>query len=512
MNYSSKHIIILAAILLAVGLTYLKLPSAYFCAYDDFLEVHRAAFEDTREPARVFTTTHFTSYKYRPLNRGINLLTYWAGDGNSRYFRTRNVVCHLLNAALVYLIAWLLFRSISISGVAALLFGLHPLANQAVSGAVMTNTAAHSMFLIALVAFLLSLKPGKIRFVWLAIALLFGWLSLLTYEAAVVAYPLMFSYLLVRLLFEKRWVVGRGYTAALTFGSLMFLGSYYLIHSRFVPYSATKAIPAFNTMLENVALYVGALLLPIDPVLAHSWFGTPLPTIIQVRGAGLLLPTAIVLVLAAIAFLIWVPIRLKGRRLQDAKWSEQVFVVISGIAVLAPLIVFADKASETYLYLAVAFGAILFVSILHQILKPVQSRRGRVAFIVIVATLSISYASATWVRNRLVQQCGLTADRIMTTLHQDNLKEGIWFIWLSPVPGEPRSNRYGMYGWRGVDTIGESAVEAAAQLANNNEMLAATVLTPEKFAGACRNSRDVCFTVHEDGTTDQLRPTMTSGR
>ncbi len=86
MNQSLKHVTILAAILLATGLTYSRLPSAYFCAYDDFLEVHRAAFEDTREPAKVFTTTHFTSYKYRPLNRGINLLTYWAGDGTVQLF------------------------------------------------------------------------------------------------------------------------------------------------------------------------------------------------------------------------------------------------------------------------------------------------------------------------------------------------------------------------------------------------------------------------------------------
>ena len=511
MNHSLKHVAILAAILLAVGLTYLRLPSAYFCAYDDFLEVHRAAFEDTREPARVLTTTHFSSYKYRPLNRGINLLTYWAGDGDSSYFRTRNVLCHLLNVMLVYLIAWLLLRSVSISGVAALLFGLQPFANQAVSGAVMTNTAAHSMFLIALVAFLLSLKPGKIRFVWLGLALLFGWLSLLTYEAAVVAYPLMFSYLIIRLLFERRWVVSRGYTAALTLGSFIFLGAYYLMHSRFVPYSATKAIPSISIMVKNTILYVGALLLPIDPVLSHSWFGTPLPSDIELRN-GPLLWAVIVVALAVTIFVIAALIGRKGRLLQDPKLPANLFVITSGIAVLSPLIVFTDKASETYLYLAVAFCWILFSSILYQVLRPVENSRRRLIFMVIVATLSVSYASATWVRNSLVQRCGLTANRIVSTLQRDNLKEGIWFIWLAPVAGEQRSNRYGMYGWRGIDTVGETAVEAAAQLANHNKMLAATVLTPEDLARACRNSRDICFTVHEDGTTDQVKQTMASGR
>lgn len=512
MKQSLKHATILTAILLATGLTYLRLPTAYFCAYDDFLEVHRAAFEDTREPARVFTTTHFTSYKYRPLNRGINLLSYWAGHGDSRYFRTRNVLCHLLNVVLVYLIAWLLFRSVLISGTAALLFGLHPLANQAVAGAVMTNTAAHSMFLFALAAFLLSLKPGKARFVWLGLALLSGWLSLLTYEAAVVAYPLMFSYLVIRFLFERRWAVGRAYTAALTLGSLLFLGTYYLIHARFVPYSATKAIPTIGTMLKNAAMYVGALLLPIDSVLANSWFGTPLPSDIQLSGTAPILWAASLVALAVMAFLIWALIRLKRRGLQDPEWQERVFVGTGAIAVIAPLILFADKASETYLYLAVALVAILFASVMRQILKPGENNRGRIAFVVIVTTLSISYASATWVRNSLVQRCGMAANRIVTTLQRDDLRNGLWFIWLAPVPGEPGSNRYGMYGWRGIDTVGVTAVEAAAQLANNNEMLAATVLTPEGLARGCRNSRDVCFAVHGDGTADEVKPTVASGR
>ncbi len=270
----------------------------------------------------------------------------------------------------------------------------------------MTNTAAHSMFLIALAAFLLSLKPGKTRFVWLGLALLSGWLSLLTYEAAVVAYPLMFSYLIIRFLFRRQWPVSRAYTAALTLGSLLFLGAYYLIHARFVPYSATKAIPSIGTMLKNAAMYVGALLLPIDSVLANSWFGTPLPSDIQLSGTGPILWAASFVALAVIAFLIWALIRLKSRGLRDPEWPEKLFVLTGAIAVIAPLIVFADKASETYLYLAVAFVAILFASVLRQILKPGENNRGRIAFVVIVATLSISYASATWVRNSLVQRCG----------------------------------------------------------------------------------------------------------
>ena len=46
-----------------------------------------------------------------------------------------------------------------------------------------------------------------------------------------------------------------------------------------------------------------------------------------------------------------------------------------------------------------------------------------------------------------------------------------------PRAGEPGSHRYGMYGWRGVDTIGYTAVESAVQLVNGNETLKARVMT-----------------------------------
>ena len=511
MNQSLKHIALLAAILLLTGLIYSKLPTAYFCAYDDFLEVHRAAFEDTHEPSRVWTTTHFDSYKYRPLNRGINLLTYWAGDGDATYFRTRNVLCHLLNIVLIYLLAWLLFRGIVISGTAAFLFGLHPLANQAVAGAVMTNTAAHSMFLIAILAFLFSIRRTRLQFIWLVLPLFAGWLSLLTYEAAVVAYPLMFAYLVIRFLATRKWPVTRAYTVALSLGSLFFFGVYYLIHARYVPYTATRAIPSVTVMLRSSAMYAGALLSPIDFVLANAWFGVPLPSEISFSTMAKIL-WVVPIVLAVLVGLIWYLLKRLKVQVVDRQWPEELFVAVAALSVLLPLILFTDKASETYMYLAVGFGAVLFASILRRLLNPSETVRGRIVFVVLVAMLSVSFACATFVRNSLVARCGTTASRIVTTMQRDKLRNGPWFIWLAPVPGEPQSHRYGMYGWRGVDTVGVTAVEAAAQLANGNKMLAATVLSPEALRNRCAGSRDVCFAVHADGKTDEINSTVANGR
>jgi hypothetical protein len=505
MTRATKHILILVAVLAATTFVYAKLPTAYFCAYDDFLEVHRAAFEDTREPKRVFTTTHFESYKYRPLNRGLNLLTYWFRDGEASNFRTRNVLFHLLNVVLIYALAWLLFHNRLVAGTAALLFGVHPLANHAVVGAVMTNSAAHSLLLLSIVSFIISTRNQTLnRYLLLMLALLCGWLSLLTYEAAIVAYPLMFAYLGVQFFATRRWPVTRAYTIFLTLGCLVFAGLYYLIHTWYVPYSAKKAMPHLAIMLKSTAMYAAGLLMPIDPVMANTWFGTPLPSDIDVSlGSPLIRTVAVAGVLVAAA-LIWFVVKYRRDRLISHEWPAQLFVAVSGIAVIAPLIIFTDKPSETYMYLLVAFAMLLFASILVQLIGPRASKRGRIIFAVIVGALAISYGTATWVRNSRVENCGETAGAIVNALEQDRFKHGFWFIWLAPAPGEPGSHRYGMYGWRGVDTIGYTAVESAVQLVNGNEALRARVATPEALEAGCRNAWDACFIVHDDGRVDEV--------
>ena len=506
MTHSTKHILILAAVLAATSFVYAKLPTAYFCAYDDFLEVHRAAFEDTREPSRVFTTTHFESYKYRPLNRGLNLLTYWFRDGEASNFRTRNVLFHLLNVILIYALAWLLFHNRLVAGTAALLFGVHPLANHAVVGAVMTNSAAHSLLLLSILLLIISTRTKTFScYLWLVLSLLCGWLSLLTYEAAVVTYPLLFAYLGIQFLATRRWPVSWAYTAVFTLGCLVFSGLYYLIHTWYVPYSAKKAVPSLAIMIKSTAMYAVGLLLPVDPVMANTWFGTPLPSDIEVSLGSPLIRVVMVVGMVVVAAVVWLVVKFRRDRLVSHEWPAQLFVAVCGIGVIAPLIVFTDKPSETYMYLLVAFAALLFASILVQLLGPRASQRGRIIFAVIVGTLAISYGAATWVRNGRVARCGETAKDIVTSLQQERFKNGVWFVFLAPAAGEPGSHRYGMYGWRGVDTIGYTAVESAVQLVNGNESLKARVMTPDELKTACGIPHGTCFIVHENGKVDEVK-------
>ena len=190
-----QHVILLTIIVAAVTFIYAHVTQAYFCAYDDFIEIHRAAFkEDSREPSRIFTTSHFNSYKYRPLNRAITLLTYSVGQDNPIFFRIRNVGFHLLNVILVYTLGWVLFRSYAVSAIGALLFGLHPLANQTIIGAVWSNTIAHATVLLAVIMFIISARCKRLWPVWLIGSLVTGCFSLLLYDTSIIVFGLMCIY------------------------------------------------------------------------------------------------------------------------------------------------------------------------------------------------------------------------------------------------------------------------------------------------------------------------------
>lgn len=504
MKFLSKHLLIASAIIFIVGLTYLRIPSTYFCGYDDFIEVHRAAFEDSNDSRRVFTTSHFSSYKYRPLNRGLNLLTYWLGDGSATFFRARNVLFHLANVLLVYLLGWVLFGRILVSGAAALLFGLHPLANQPVVGAVMTNSAAHACFLLALVTFMMSLRRPKYRLALLTFALFSGWLSLLTYEAGIVIFPLLITYTVV-CFFQREKLINRRYFVVIIFGSIFLVGIYFWMRSSFVPYSAREAVPSITVLLKNALMYAGALLLPVDSVLANEWLGTPLPSQIEMSLSSRVWWLIVLCALFTLAIVIWLIRSAFGRRLLASIQLNHLFLMLAILATIAPLLVFTNKASETYIYLPVAFAALSFSSIMQVVFAAGHVRSSNIAFLAIVLLLSVLFGSATWVRNRRVVRCGVTAHRIFSSLRQDKLKDGSWFIRLAAVADEPKSEPYGMYGWRGLDTIGATAVQPAVQLANGNRLLNATIVAPEFLRQDCSESHDLCISVHEDGRVQLMQ-------
>jgi hypothetical protein len=511
-RFGLKHLLLVIAVIVTVGIVYVKVPGTYFCAYDDFIELHRAAFEDSEDHSRIVTTSHFDSYRYRPLNRAVNFITYRADDANPEFFRTRNLTFHLLNVILIYLLAWKLFGSIRISSVGALLFGLHPLANQTIIGAVDTNSMSHAAFLGALLMLMRSVD--SIRWpMWLTGSIFSGWLGLMAYDSGIVVFALMFLWLILN------WTSVRERLNHTRFLMLFFvvsgslLTSYFLLRQLYVPQGLTRAasdLPSGGIILKNSIMYIGSLLLPIDVVLANQWLNTPLPSEIPFTMSWAILSFACLAVIGIGLGVLWFP-WLKTH-ISGVNYKAVIFLLAGIFAPLLPVLVLQSRPSETYLYLPVGFYAVLLSYGLAKASGEAGRSKPPSFYIPAVIVLIALFSSGTWVRNDRVFNCGQTARRILYELPQELLRTGQWKVSFANVAGESGTRRYGFYGFRGVDTIGHGApanwaITSALQLVFKNDLLIGEIVDPQQLIANCRATQDsnhLCVWVHSDGRLESV--------
>jgi len=508
-SHCAKYISILFVVLFIVSIPYLPLTQAYFLGYDDFNNIYRAAFEDTRQPSIIFTAPHFKSTKYRPLDRAMIFITYHLGHGSPVAFRARNLLFHLLNCSVVFGFGMLLFDSVLIGALGAALFGLNPLAHQAVAGAVWTNTAAASMALIAVVLGLWSYRATKHELRWLILAIIIVWIGVYIYEPVIVAPVIIFLYFALDTLFLRRLHVGKSWIWTLLLLSTAVVGSMVAIRTIVMP-GVFQPAGSPAAIAKNTAMYVIALLLPVDPLLANQWFGTPLVSEAPLDGISTRL-TAIIAV-CCLAFLAFVPFLLRHSIRKHASSlcsMPRIFLLGAVCLSILPLLVFNDHASETYMYVPVAFAMLLLASILSDLrcLRPA-------IFYVVVALLFASFGCAVWGRSQRVIHSAAIAQRTLSGLPTANWRQGEWRIRLANAPGYPLPHRYGLYTYRGLDTIGTGtgngilAVQHALQLQTGNEQgVFVDVLSADKMSQSCNPAKAItepCYWVYPDGRVEQF--------
>jgi hypothetical protein len=487
-------------IVFAAMFFFAKSSSAYFCGYDDFGETHRAVFEDSGNPLRIFTTTHFGSTKYRPLNRLSTLLLWKIGDGSPLPFRIRNLFFHLICVLAVYGIALRWTRQHHIALVAGLLFCLEPVANQNISAAVFTNTAAYALLLTGFLLFLIWAESN--RRVWLAFSLLLVLIGMFWYEPVIVVFPMMVAYLFL----EKRGsdrLIARKEALGFFGGSLLVLLVFASIRS-LVVHGGNPLVP-FQTMIHNAILYTGGLLAPVDVVAANQLFGYPLPPELHLGRKILdpLLSVGVALVLGLFALS-----RVPG--LRDAVRSLDkglvLFLTLSIPFALAPFILFTPHPSETYLYLPAALYCILLSTLLSAL------RPSKIIYRSAVGLILLSFGIGTWIRNQRVVECGQTARYIISGLPVTQWTKGTWYIQLSDFPGEELPPRYGIYAYQGLATIDPgdpdtgNGAQNALQLATGNMELKARVISPAEMGASCAIP-DTCFEVSRSGSVRAIKPT-----
>jgi hypothetical protein len=508
-NRGAKQILLLLVICLVTVAVYAKVTGAYFCAYDDFLVLHQAEFEDSRDPSHIFTTPHWNSPKYRPLNRLVSLWTFRASGDDALLYRVRNLSFHLVNVGLLYALAWLMFRSIAVSAVAATLFALHPLANQSVIGATWTNTVAHSLFLLALVVLFISLKAVR----WaslLILSLLIAWAALLTYDPDITVLPLMGVGLAIYLYRSGRSDSSRMIALFCALSGAL-LAAYIVLRWLFVPRGWSQAAtdaPGLAAIAKNTLMYVFALMTPLDPVLAHAWLKTPLPSEIVV-GPRLLIAAGLAATLSLLMLGFAVRYFAKrGNRPRNVDWAAVMFLICATAAPLAPVLVFQSHSSETYLYLSAAFFALLLAYLTRVATTSISATNGSAIYTVVMIALVLEFSAATWVRNNRVVQCAATALRIVYSLPRELSAGGPWSISFLTSPESGLSRPYGFYAYEGIRTIGDDdqTLTAAVQVKYGSTLVTAKAVPPGEIPQRCRRTSkdEICIRVYADGKLETI--------
>ncbi len=494
-----QHLIFAGLLVVIVASVYARVSGAWFCGYDDFNELHRAAFEDSSAPVRMLTATHFVGYMYRPVTSGLQYFTWNVFKHNPSAFRVRNLAMHVVSVVMLYGIVWLLVGSRVSAACAALLFGVHPIANENIVVAIWTNATAYALFFTSFFAFLHSVRmlrqAGNWR-PWLLASLVFAFPAIFTYEPTIVVFALMALYLAI---FRVARTPSRTYLVTLFAGIgaelMLFFIARHLVVTQPAPLNSLAVIA------RNGVMYALALFVPVDFVFANATLGTPLPNAMRFTPKILA-----VLLIAALLFIVAAVLLVRGRmgaaRLSNADRATLTFLAAATPLGVLPLLLFREHPSEHDLYPCLAFYCALLSIVFYKLL------RYRAIYGALVVSLAVLFTSATLVRNDRVVQCAAVAQRIVSRLPLALWSRGDWLVKLAPEPPQTLWRPYALYDVAGLLTLevpesGVSGAEDAVQILTHNERVQVEIVSATSMASGCRRA-GTCFWVSSSGSVTDV--------
>lgn len=157
---------------------------------DEFIIVNDPAIRDLSGATTLFLSPDVVKPYYRPLNRASYLLDYRLFGMRPAGFHAVNVLIHLLNVLLLYLLGLRFFRTAAPAVLAAALFAVHPVNAEAVNFLSARNTLLSLFFVLSSI---LVFHQGLTRGSWgrLVFSGLLWFLGLLSKEPAAIAIVVM---------------------------------------------------------------------------------------------------------------------------------------------------------------------------------------------------------------------------------------------------------------------------------------------------------------------------------
>lgn len=321
---------------------------------------------------------------YRPLNRASYLLDYQLFGMNPSWFHAVNIVIHLLNAILLYLVVYRLLSDRSAALIAALLFAVHPVNAEAVNFISTRNTLLALFFSLASLYTFLKARERGAR--WPILSVLLFFCGLLSKETGL----MLIAVIALSTLFppsgatEERW--GRRLIPLSAY--LPAIGLYFVMRSYSLQGVMGTSVPfdgLFSRMAMNyhiIPQYVGLLLFPADLTLFHA-----------VPKGGLFTPLWHFPIWVALILSVWLIVRRRNRAaLLGLAWFAINYLPISNIVPIP-----SDPITERYLYLP-AVG--LFIVLGAVLARFVSTERVKRAVWIITAVIVMASAVVTVRRNR----------------------------------------------------------------------------------------------------------------
>lgn len=499
-------------VLTLVLLLHLPTTRTSFCGFDDFNENFRAEFEDTPAPARILTTPHFESFKYRPGNRYLTWISNRIGQGSAWPFRWRNLLMHLINVYLVYRVALLLFGGAYIPAVSAFLFGLHHLTHQNIHAAIFTNTWAYAFVLAGMLASFSMANSS--RWVLLAIlAAVANFVAIFSYDPALFSVGLLPLYVACRWLFTRD--IGMPWRRLLVHTALQVAAvlAIFVLRRAFVP----SGIPEFTpplTLLTILISYAAAIVIPIDTVSIQSWMEVSITKQLMANGVVILLAPVAAAVLAVVVYFIY----RRGwlQRVSRLDWAAVLFLLSAALLAVLPTSLGSPHPSETYTYFATALSMIFLTALAVRFLRVPESRIGRNFFWSSVGVLLVLFGTYCITRSVMVIDCGDTSRKILQTLAADPRVASGHPVRLARSPYDPPLRHVGLYGYVGLDSIGigpfaSAALRSALSNTLHRTPIDAEVISPQELNRECSlapagNKQPACFLIHWDGFVEPWQP------
>lgn len=251
-----------------------------------------------------------TGWFYRPMMTLSYLLNYWAWGGKPFGFHLFQIIIHLLNSVLIFLIFSKIFsrekisNSRLISFLMALIFAVHPANVEAVSYIAALQESLYTLFGLLALFILTRVKDFKLKNYFLLGILVL--LSLLSKESAVFIIPLIFVFLI---LYQKEKVGYWFASSAMAFFGYLFLrlgvAKIPLFAPNIGPVAESSFIQRLITIPYEIVSYLRIIFFPKDLFISQH---TLITKVSDFRFWGYLL-----LILPVVVFFTWFGIKRRSK-------------------------------------------------------------------------------------------------------------------------------------------------------------------------------------------------------